>query len=136
MSLGSDFAGVETLDADLTFREGTVPERLAYLEDIARALVSPRGSLDYDREWGLGLAKYIGGSGINAAVIQSEVYSTIMAHECTRDASVSVVQSANGDDVTIECVCYSSEGTYPLTVGISSVRAEVRSGSTVIARVS
>lgn len=135
MTLGSDFAGVETIDADMTFLEGVAGERLAYLEDIARALVSPRGSLEYDLEWGLGLAKYIGAA-VNAAVMQAEIYACVMYHEATRDATVSVTQSASGDDVTIAIVCYSSEGTYDLTVGVSSVRAEVRNGTTVLARVS
>jgi hypothetical protein len=57
--LGSDFAGTDSIDWDMTFREGEAQEQIAYQEAIARRYLQPRGGLFYDPSNGLDIRVFV-----------------------------------------------------------------------------
>lgn len=57
--LGSDFAGVESIDWNMTFREGEAQEQIAAQEAIARRFCQPSASLFYAESYGLDLRSFL-----------------------------------------------------------------------------
>lgn len=122
-TFGSDFAGVDDLDANWSFLENspTTPnvESLALAQAIARRLTTPRGGLFYDPNYGTDLRDFIGSS------ITVPTAISLIETECLKDERVETAKATItvlGETWTIKIECKANSGaTFELTLSVDKV---------------
>jgi phage baseplate assembly protein W len=82
MTYGSDFAGVDDIDFNLTFREGEDQEIIALEEAVARHYETPRGGVWYAPDYGMDLRSFI------ADAIDLDIAQALIAAEARKDERV------------------------------------------------
>ena len=123
--LGTDIACVDDLDPAFTVTSGT----LALSQAIARRLITPRGALFYDEDYGLDLRAYL-----NAGISQGSGFEFRLAAqieaECLKDERVETIDAQVSFDVANEKLVaklkgVASTGPFRLTLLVSSVTVEL-----------
>ncbi len=123
--LGSDFAGYEDIDADLTFLEGAAGERLAYLQCMAALILTPTGAIEWDPDAGLGIERYMS-SAATAASIAQDLHVCVMHDERTKNATVDLLGNPEDSSIaSFRVTCFTDEGAYPLTATIDKIAGKV-----------
>lgn len=123
-TLGSDFAGYEDIDADLTFLEGPEGERLAYLHCMAALILTPTGAIEWAPDAGLGIERYMS-SAATAATIAQDLHTCVMYDERTQNATVDLISNPEDEGrVSFRVTCFTTEGAYPLTTTIDKVQGK------------
>jgi hypothetical protein len=120
--LGSDFASVEDVDANLT----PVSGRVAYAQAIARRLIAPAGSLFYDTDYGFGLSGFlsapiVGTTGKIEAGIERECFKD----ERTKDVDAEVTFDEAAKALTARVDLTDAEGPFALTLSVSELSTQV-----------
>lgn len=123
--IGSDFACIEDLDANLSLVTGRV--NLAHA--TARRLGTPRRGLFYDpTDYGEDLRDLIG-SAVTPQVIQQKAEREAIKDERVQDANTLVTRKDRGQegvaedevgDMTIEIELFDEEGPFDLTLDVTS----------------
>lgn len=123
--LGTDISCVDDLDPAFTVTSGT----LALSQAIARRLITPRGSLFYDEDYGLDLRAYL-----NAGISQGSGFAFRLAAqieaECLKDERVETIDAEVAFDIANEKLVaklkgVASTGPFRLTLLVSSVTVEL-----------
>lgn len=116
MGYGSDFSGVQEIDANWTFLSGDKQERLAYAQAIVRRLSTPRGAMPRDRSYGYDLRAMLADAGLTttqaAMAIRSEVLADERSRECVVDITESGALNARTWYVAISVIPYSEAGPF------------------------
>lgn len=124
--LGTDISCVEGLDPAFTVVSGTT----ALSQAIARRLITPRGSLFYDEDYGLDLRAYLNADIATATSFGYQLGAQIEA-ECLKDERVATVAASVTYDAITEKLTAriigtaSTSETFRLTLSISSVTVEL-----------
>lgn len=119
MGFGSDFSGVEDLDANLTFLSGDQPEALALAQAVARRITTPRGGLFYRQSYGDDIRNYISDTA-NAGIVAQQVSAEIRKDE--RISACDTQITAVGETWMMVIGCTASTGaTFTLTIAVSAV---------------
>jgi phage baseplate assembly protein W len=121
MSLGSDFSGIDDVDYALTFLEGELPERLAFVQAIQRRLSTPRGALWYDESYGLDVRTFLSDN-ISPAVAQGAIAAEIRKDERVANAEVSVTVDDLGKWTINMTVSALTQATFELTFKLDSTK--------------
>lgn len=135
MGFGSDFAGVDDLDANWTYLSGTENEALALKQAIARRYITPRGGNPWDPGYGLDLRSFVSDT-IDPAQAEPMIINEALKDERIQDctAVINVVPNPSGDTWEITIHCTATDGlTFDLVLGVSQVSVELLNASEVTA---
>lgn len=125
MSFGSDFAGVDDLDANLTFLEGDKAEMTALAQATARRLTTPRNGLFYDLSYGEDIRSFVSDS-IPPALVSKMLSAEVKKDQRIRDCTT--VITVVGDTWTVIINPTATTGqSFTLTISVSSVTVELLS---------
>lgn len=119
MTYGSDFAGVEDIDFNLTFRTGETQEIIALEEAVARRFLTPRGGVFYAPDYGMDLRSFI------ADAVLLDIAQGLIAAEGRKDERVSLctclitVLDSGAWSVLID-VTGSDDDTFSLTFAVTA----------------
>ena len=123
IDFGLDIAGVYDFDKSLT----TVTGQRAVAEAVARRLITPRGGLFYDPNYGYDVRLLL-----NNSMLQSDVYAVTAAieAECEKDervydAQVSIKTTASLETLLISIKLQTSAGPFLLTLSVSNVTVDI-----------
>jgi hypothetical protein len=120
---GSDFAGVESIDWNMSFRSGEAEERIAAQEAIARRFCQESGSLFYAESYGLDLRSFLVDV-VPPAVAKSMIVSEALQDERCIDCQVEITIREDSSWL-IEISPVLSDGTsFNLTFVVSADNAE------------
>jgi hypothetical protein len=123
--LGIDIACTDDIDPAFTPVTGTK----ALAQALVRRLITPRGLLFYDLEYGLDLRAYL-----NAGIAQGDGFAYRLAAqveaECLKDERVGTVDAAVTFDAQTEKLTVllqgtASDGPFRLVLAISAVTVEI-----------
>ena len=115
MSLGSDFAGIDDIDANLSYLEGEDPEKLAYVQAIARRYETAHGGLWYDQNYGLDIRTFLVDA-IPTNVAEGAIAGEAYKDERTSKALCTITVDPVTSDWSIALKVSTSDGdTYQLT---------------------
>lgn len=117
--LGSDIAGLDDIDPTMPTVEG----RRCLIQSIARRLITPRGGLWYDPDYGYDLRQYLSGITVSAGAIASGVEAEAEKDERVEQASASVVFS--GRVLTVRLAISDSQGPFSFSLAIDQVTATI-----------
>lgn len=118
---GTDFDGVTDITPELAALTTEQEQGKAYLQAVARRIIDGPGSL-YSRTWGLGIARFIGGSTplpVIASMVQAE------AEKDERTLSARFDGAIDGDRLTGRLRLETYTGPFELTFAVSAVSASV-----------
>lgn len=85
-SLGTDFAGIDDLDADLSL----VSDEEGHAQAIATRLTTDRGGLFYDRSYGLNLNRFLNATVSDVGTLAARIEREALEDERTETASAEV----------------------------------------------
>ena len=85
-SLGTDFACIEDLDADLSL----VSDEEGHAQAIARRLITDRGGLFYERSYGRNLKRYLNATVSDVGTLQAQIEREALEDERTLTAKATV----------------------------------------------
>ena len=119
--IGSDFAGYDDLDPNLTQIGG----RLNLLHALARRLSTRRGALGWlgDKDYGFDLRQFVGTS-VTASVVEAGAEAECVKDERVLDARVSVsrtVESDGGATLLVDVQITDDRGTFDFTMSVSNL---------------
>lgn len=120
--LGSDFSGV----SDITPTLAVVSGRRCLIEAIAHRLITPRGSLWYDPDYGYDLRQYLSGITVAAGSIAASVAAEAEKDERVEQASAVVTFSGSVLDVKLAIA--DGAGPFTFVLRISQVTVEILKG--------
>ncbi len=126
VDFGSDFSGVDDLDANLTMVSG----RTCLLQAILRRISTPRGALWYAPDYGTDIGAFLNTS-TDTRVIQQAIESEILNDERVDDCRATVTlsetadPSSGGRTMTIELSLETGNGPFEFTVSISSLTGKI-----------
>lgn len=132
-TFGSDFAGIDDLDANWTFLQNSVTtpnvETLACAQALARRFVTPFGGLPGDNNYGDDLTNLLSSGtppSVAEAGIEAECRKDERVDDCT--ASITVSGDQNAEEWTIQISCTSDVGdVFELTIAVNSVTVQLLS---------
>jgi hypothetical protein len=120
--LGSDFAAVEDVDANLTVVSG----RVAFAQAIARRLLAPAGSLFYDPDYGFGLSGYLNAIIVGTTgQIESGIERECFKDERTKDVTAEVTFDESAKALAARVDLTDAAGPFALTLNVSALSTEV-----------
>lgn len=120
--LGTDFAGVN----DITPTLQVVSGRRCLIEAIARRLITPRGALWYDPDYGYDLRQYLSGITVAAGSIAASVAAEAEKDERVEQASADVTFS--GSVLNVKLAIADAAGPFQFVLRISQVTVEILKG--------
>ena len=120
--LGSDFSGVN----DITPTLAVVSGRRCLIEAIARRLITPRGALWYDPDYGEDLRRFLSATVVNAGAIAAAVAAEAEKDERVEQASASVTFS--GDVLTVKLAIADGAGPFAFVLSIDKVTVDILKG--------
>lgn len=121
--VGQDIACITDVGATLSLARGIRNIGNA----IARRLITPRGGLFYDPNYGLDVRAYLN-AGFTASVraqIQSDVASEVSKDPRVEGATVTVAQDLATAGMQIAILCELAEGPYEFVFGVSALTVEL-----------
>lgn len=119
MGYGSDFAGIEDIDANWTFLEGDKPEQTALIQAVARRFVTPRGGNPWDQGYGYDLRLLVGSS-IEPSIAETQISQEARKDERIAECRATVV--AVGEKWTVVIRCTPEDGdVFSLTLEVTKV---------------
>lgn len=127
MGFGTDFSGVDEIDANWAFLEGEANEVTAFVQAIARRYLTPRGGLFYDQSYGFDIRTLVGDN-IEPSLAEAMIATEALGDERVADCQASVTASGplNGQTWQIKIVVTAKTGaTYALTLAVSAVTVEL-----------
>lgn len=116
---GSDIAGVDDIDAELSFVSGL----RCYAEDLVRRLGCMPGSMEDDPTYGYDLTMSIGDT-VDTAEVERKVVEQMLFDERTASATASVALIAGTLLVTIQVVAKTGV-TFTLVVEASKLNVQL-----------
>lgn len=116
---GIDLAGVDDLSPGLTVVSG----RLGLIQAIARRLITPRGGLFYDPDYGYDVRQFLSGDVRSTSEIASGVSAEAEKDERVAQASASV--SFVGNTLMISLSITDGAGPFPLVLQVSQVTVAI-----------
>ena len=119
MTYGSDFAGVDDIDFNLTFREGEVQEVIALEEAVARHYETPRGGLFYAQDYGMDLRSFIADA-IDLDIAQALIASEARKDERVESATCTINVTETGAWLISIAIVGSQDETFTLTFLVTS----------------
>ena len=117
-ALGSDFAGDDDFDADLSYASG----RQALAENLARGLGTPRNGLWYAPGWGYDVRELVGSTRSDAE-ISSGIRQQCLTDERVLQIGVSVRRQ--GGALYIQLAITDAQGTFIRTVLADALTVEL-----------
>jgi hypothetical protein len=133
-TFGSDFAGVDDLDPNLTFLQNSVTtpnaETLACAQALARRLSAPFGALANvtgDNNYGYDLRDLLS-SGIAPSAAESAIEAECRKDERVDDCTTTITVSGdqNEEQWTVQILCTSNTGdVFELTLAVTSVTVQL-----------
>ena len=120
--LGLDLAGVDDISPNLA----TVSGRRALIQAIARRLITPRGGLFYDPDYGFDLRQFLSGITASPGAIASGAAAEAEKDERVDQASAVVAFSGNALMVKL-AIADGADGAGPFTftIAVSKVSVEL-----------
>jgi hypothetical protein len=133
-TFGSDFAGVDDIDAGWTFLENSTvtpnAETLAFIQAIARRFTTPLGGLFTDPNYGCDLRNFLA-SGISGTDAQVQIEAEARKDERVSEATAQIDASGppNAQVWTILVTIYANSGaTFSFTLSVDSVTVALLDG--------
>jgi phage baseplate assembly protein W len=116
LTLGTDFGGLLDISPAMTMVSG----RKALGQALARRLMTPRGHLFYDPDYGTDIRDYLNDS-FNSYIVNSQIRNELMKDERVSDVAVSSSFNADSQTLSIQIKVTDNEGDFNLTLSVSSV---------------
>jgi hypothetical protein len=119
---GTDFAGVEDIDANWTFL-GDGNSIVALTHALARRYMTPRGGLFYDQSYGLDLRSFISET-YNPSTVETMIAAEARKDERVDDATATIAVTGHGPEKTwrVSIVGQTTSGeAFSLVLAVSSV---------------
>lgn len=116
---GIDLAGVDDLSPGLPIVSG----RLGLLQAIARRLITPRGSLFYDHDYGYDVRQFLSGDVRSTAEIASNVAAEAEKDERVEQASAKVTLVDRR--LVVNLAILDGAGPFSFVLNISQVTVEL-----------
>lgn len=124
MSLGTDLAALPAFDGQRLRREG---ENLA--EALARRLITPRGGLFYDPEYGTDLRAYLKEPATDALRYEIERAAALEAEKDPRvEAATATVTRDGADGLRLRLDVTTAEGPFRMVLRVDTLTVEVLYG--------
>ena len=126
VDFGSDFAGVDDLDANLSIVTG----RTCLLQALLRRISTPRGALWYAPDYGTDIGAFVN-TPTDPRVIQQAIESEILNDERVTDCRATVTlseesdPSSGGKTMTVTLELETGEGPFEFTVSVSSLTGKI-----------
>lgn len=120
--LGIDFACVGDVSPALTITSG----RRGLIESIARRLITPRGGLFYDPDYGYDLRQYLSGITASPSAIAAGVISE--AEKDERVDQANAVVTFVGTSLIVRLEIADGGGPFSFVLAVSSVTVEILKG--------
>lgn len=114
MTYGSDFAGVDDIDFNLTFLEGEAPETLGLVQAIARRFLCQRGGLFYADDYGMDLRSFVADS-VPLDIAQGLIGAEARKDERVTLATCEITLDVKGAWIVVISVVGSQDETFTLT---------------------
>lgn len=127
MTFGSDFDGVDSIDANWSFLDGEANDTKAFVQAIARRYLTPRGGLFYRPDYGFDLRTLVSDN-VDPSLAEAMIAVEALGDERVADCRASIVASGpnNGRTWQITIVVTAKTGaTYTLTLSVSAVTVEL-----------
>ena len=126
-TFGSDFSGVDDIDAGWTFLENSTvtpnAETQAFIQAIARRFTTPLGGLFTDPNYGCDLRNFLA-SGITGSAAQAQIEAEARKDERVTDATAEIDASGppNAQVWTIKISVLANSGaTFAFTLSVDAV---------------
>ena len=117
---GEDFAGVEDLDFGLT----TVSGPRVVAQDVARELITPKGALFYNRQYGNDVRRFLNAAlPTNLGTIAASVEATALKDERVYNARASV--SFANEALVIVLRLLLATGPFDMTLTVDKLSVEL-----------
>jgi uncharacterized membrane protein len=100
-----------------------VSGRTALMQAIARRLVTPRGGLFYDADYGYDVRQFLSGNTVGVSAIASQVEAE--AEKDERVAQVSAKVTVSGSQILVRLAVADGGGPFVFTLAISNVTATI-----------
>ena len=124
MSLGTDLAALPAFDGQRLRREG---ENLA--EALARRLITPRGGLFYDPDYGTDLRVYLGEPITDALIYEIERVAALEAEKDPRvEAATATITRAGVDGLRLRLDVTTAEEPFRFVLRVDALTVEVLYG--------
>lgn len=123
---GDDYSGLDDLDP--TLKEESGDKRIGLGEAIGRRLITQKGTLWYDKEYGHDVRQYLNAAFPGDARITAEITAEVLEEERVSDVTASVTRTgAEAESVlTILLDIESDElGPFSLTLTVDQLTVEV-----------
>jgi hypothetical protein len=117
--LGTDLYGLA--DIEPTLRE--ISGRTALVHCCVRRLVTPRGGLFYDLEFGLDLRRFLHGQAPAQGTIENQIEAQLALDERVYDVTATVEFADDTMTVTIGLI--DAQGPFELVLAVSAVSVEL-----------
>lgn len=126
VDFGSDFSGVEDLDANLSMVTG----RTCLLQALLRRISTPRGALWYAPDYGTDIGQFVNTT-TDPRVIQQAIESEILNDERVDDCRATVTlsdetdPSSGGRAMTIALALETGAGPFEFTVAVTTLTGKI-----------
>ena len=127
-ALGVDFHCIDDLDASLSIKD----TRVVLGESVARRLITPRGGLFYDRNYGYDIRRYFKAGGLSRAQLARLVEAEIYKDERVKSAAVGVEWDRQDEALTVDIRLTPVTGqAFQLTITVDDLTVELLSEDVV-----
>lgn len=120
-SVDASYGRCLSLVYDFPDAGGMVSGRLALAQALARRLITTRGTLIDDRDYGYDLSDHLNGrlTARDLADASAQIITQFRLDDRVRDAEVSV--SYLGSVLLVAALIFDGEGSFPLTLSVSDI---------------
>jgi hypothetical protein len=120
-NLGSDFYELFNLDPSMPVVTGI--ECVA--QNVVRRLTTKAGSLPWDPTYGEDIGDLLGRTGFSPRIAENKIEQQCLLDERVEEATVTIVQSTNGERVTINVKCQTAIGPFSLTLAVADLTVSI-----------